>query len=351
MAATTYTGTGSAMSVANTVNGVSFKPDLIWIKQRNSAANHVLGDSVRGVSNYIFSNLTNAEATATAGTGITAFSTNGFTLGTETSTVGSVNASGGTGTYVAWQWNTNGGSSSSNASGSITSTVSAGATQGFSVVTYAGNSTSGATVGHGLGVAPKMIIVKARGTPNGIARSWFVYHASLGATKFIYLDQTSAVQTGSTVWNDTAPSSSVFTLGNENSVNMSANNYVAYCFAEVAGYSKFGSYTGNGATDGPFVYLGFRPRFVLIKSTGLQDWVMLDSSINPYNVTGNYLRPNSSGAENGGSTPTTSTYEDFLSNGIKFRNDASSSGYTNGSGVTYIYAAFAENPFKLSLAR
>jgi hypothetical protein len=126
---------------------------------------------------------------------------------------------------------------------------------------------------------------------------------------------------------------------------------VAYCFAAVAGYSAFGSYTGNGSADGPFVYLGFRPRFVMIKSTGSQDWVMLDSSRNTYNVAGNYLRPNSSGAENGGSSPTTSTNEDFLSNGIKLRNNASSSGYTNGSGVTYIYAAFAENPFKLSLAR
>jgi hypothetical protein len=191
-----------------------------------------------------------------------------------------------------------------------------------------------------------MIIVKARGTPNGIARSWFVYHASLGATKFIYLDQTSAAQTGSTVWNDTAPSSSVFTLGNENSVNMSANNYVAYLFAEVAGYSKFGSYTGNGSTDGPMVWCGFQPRFIMIKRTDTtSNWVIWDTARDTYNAGGLGLYPNLSAAED---DYRSSNPDDILSNGFKPRANYAN---VNASGGTYIFAAFASVPFKHSLAR
>ena len=191
-----------------------------------------------------------------------------------------------------------------------------------------------------------MIIIKDR--LQGTGYNWNVYHASIGNTQRLFLDATSAAAAG--VWNNTSPTSTVFTLTNNVAVN-GTDNYVAYCFAAVPGYSAFGSYTGNGSTDGPFIYLGFRPRYVMFKSTGAQDWVILDSARDPYNVTGNYLRPNSTGAENSGSTPTTSTYEDFLSNGIKLRNDASSSGYNNTNGVTYIYAAFAEYPFQFANAR
>jgi hypothetical protein len=336
MAATLYTANASTQTITNTVNGVSFQPDLVWTKSRTGAYSHEWFDVLRGINAYIGSNNTAAEVVGTAQ--LTSFNSNGYTLGAnENSNYTNGYAA------VGWQWKANG-TGVTNTSGSITSTVSAGATQGFSVVTYTGNSTSGATVGHGLGVAPKMIIVKARGTPNGIARSWFVYHASLGATKFIYLDQTSAVQTGSTVWNDTAPSSSVFTLGNENSVNMSANNYVAYCFAEVAGYSKFGSYTGNGSSDGPFVYLGFRPRWFLAKLTSSAggSWHLIDTSRSPYNQVGLGLYPNLSSAES------SDFASDILSNGLKIRNTQSE---LNASGATYIYAAFAENPTKFALAR
>jgi len=336
MAATLWTGNGTSQAINNAVNGVSFQPDMAWVKDRSSARSHVLIDAVRGTGLTLFPNETTADQSNTDR--ITSFNSNGFSVGTGLGT----NAN--TETYVGWQWNA-GGSTVTNTSGSITSTVSAGATQGFSVVTYTGNSTSGATVGHGLGVAPSMVIVKARGTPNSIARSWFVYHSSLGGTKFIYLDLTSAAQTGSTVWNNTNPSSTVFTLGNENSVNMSANNYVAYCFSEVAGYSKFGSYTGNGSTDGPFVYLGFRPRYILIKETdAANQWVILDTSRDTYNYTRNELQANASSAE------IVNRNVDIISNGFKFREGAAGSG-VNANGGTYIYAAFAENPFKYSLAR
>jgi hypothetical protein len=190
-----------------------------------------------------------------------------------------------------------------------------------------------------------LVIYKRRSASD----DWYVYHISTGAGNYLVLNSTAASTANTSIFNNTSPTSTVFSVGSSTSGSGQTN--VAYCWSEIAGFSKFGSYTGNGSTDGTFLYLGFRPKFVMIKSTGSQDWVILDSSANPYNVAGNYLRPNSSGAENSGSSPTTSTNEDFLSNGIKFRNDASSSGYTNGSGVTYIYMAFAENPFNYANAR
>jgi hypothetical protein len=340
--ATLYTGTGASLAVANGVAGQSFQPDFVWVKGRSGATDHALYDSVRGVQNQLESNNTDAE-TAEA-TGLTAFGSNGFTVGA----LAQINTS--AATYVGWQWKA-GGAAVSNTDGTITSSVSANTTSGFSVVTYTGTG-SNATVGHGLGAAPQMVIVKTRSLSG---ENWNCWHTSLGGNTYrILLNTTAAVDTGSpTIWSSGGinPTSTTFTVGTNSGTNGSGATYVAYCWAEIAGYSAFGSYTGNGSTDGTFLYLGFRPRFVLIKSTGAQDWVMLDSSRAPTNVAGNYLRPNSSGAENGGSTPTTSTNEDFLSNGIKFRNDASSSGYTNGSGVTYIYMAFAENPFKYANAR
>ena len=334
--ATTYTGNGTARNITNSG---AMQPDLVWIKSRSAVGDTEVYDAVRGATKYLLTDSTNAEGTIAQA--LTAFNSDGFALGTGSGGNDNTNGT----TYVAWQWKANG-AGVSNTDGSITSTVSANTTAGFSIATYTGNSTSGATVGHGLGVAPSMIIVKARGTPNGIARNWFVYHVSLGATKFIYLDLTSAAQTGSTVWNDTAPTSSVFSLGNENSVNMSANNYVAYCFAPVAGYSAFGSYTGNGSADGPFVYTGFRPAFVMIKNTSISaTWIMFDTERKTFNVNGQQLYPNLSDSE---VTDNVNNCIDFLSNGFKFRG---ASAVGNGNGNTIIFMAFAEHPFKHALAR
>jgi len=337
MAASTYTGTGATQSIANSGNNagaISFKPDLVWIKSRSAATNNNLFDSVRGTTNYLISNSTAAEAT-NANT-LTAFGTTGFTLGSDAGSVGvNVNAA----TYVAWQWQAGQGSSSSNTSGSITSTVSVNATAGFSVVTYTGNGTSGATIGHGLGVAPKMVIAKLR---NSAGFQWSVYHASLAsASSYIYLNSTAAQATDATYWG-TAPTSSVFTVGTNANTNNSTSPFVAYCFAAVAGYSAFGSYTGNGSADGPFVYLGFRPRWVMVKRTdSTSDWYIWDTSRDTYNVEAATLLADTSGAE------TSATSIDDLSNGFKCR----SATVVNVSTGTYIYAAFAENPFKYSLAR
>jgi len=335
MAATTYTGTGSALTVSNAVNGVSFQPDLVWVKSRSTAENHFLFDSVRGSApNYsrLSSNLTDAEATPGVAM-LTAINSNGITLGTN----GGVNTNGAT--FVGWQWKANG-AGSSNTNGTITSTVSANTTAGFSIVTYTGNGTAGATVGHGLGVAPSFVIVKERGNANG----WLCYHISTGNTGYLELDATLAFQTLSTVWNNTTPSSTVVTLGTVSNVNRNGGTFVAYCFAPVSGYSAFGSYTGNGSSDGPFVYLGFRPRYIMYKrsdSTG--DWYVWDTSRDTANVAGNGLFPNYAVAE-----VAYGTILDILSNGFKLRTNGV---VGNSSGATYIYACFAENPAKYALAR
>ena len=329
MAATLYTGTGASLTVANTVNGVSFQPDFVWIKGRSGATDHALYDVVRGTTKDLVSNSSAAETTQA--TGLTAFGSTGFTVGA----LAKLNTN--TATYVGWQWLANG-TGVSNTSGSITSTVSAGATQGFSVVTYTGTGAN-ATVGHGLGVAPSMIIVKQR---NAATADWGVYHISIGNTGLVKLNTTDLTITVSTMWNNTSPTSSVFSLGTNITGNGSTTTYVAYCFAAVAGYSAFGTYTGNGSADGPFVYLGFRPRWVMIKRTdSTSDWYIWDTSRDTYNVATATLLADTSGAE------TSATSIDDLSNGFKCR----SATVVNVSTGTYIYAAFAENPFKYSLAR
>ena len=329
MDATLYTGTGASLSVTNTA---SFKPDLVWVKSRSAATDHALYDSVRGVQNQLESNTTTAE-TAEA-TGLTAFGSAGFTVGA----LAQMNTN--TATYVGWQWQAGQGSSSSNTSGSITSTVSVNASAGFSVVTWAYNS-SGGTIGHGLGVAPQLIIQKDR--TNG-TYSWDVYHASLGATQRLSLNSTNATQS-QIVWNNTSPTSSVFSSGASWYTN--TDSMVSYCWTPIAGYSAFGSYSGNASTDGPFIYTGFRPKFVMIKRYDVgSPWVMLDSSRNTYNVVNNYLLANASDAEASGSSP--NDIDDFLSNGFKVR--CSNAGQ-NASGGGYLYAAWAENPFKNALAR
>lgn len=329
--AITYTGNGSTQ----TVTGLDFTPGMLWIKDRTSVTNHQVNDQVRGVGRELQTDATTAETNNNI---VTAFNSNGFSL----SSNGNVNANGDA--YVAWTWKANG-SGSSNTAGTITSTVSANTTAGFSVVTWTGNGTIGATVGHGLGVAPSMFIVKQR---SSAGESWATYHTSIGATKYIDLNSTAAAATSISRWNNTAPSSSVITLYNDSVNNGSGSTYVAYCFAEVAGYSKFGSYTGNSSSDGPFVFTGFRPRYLLIKSAVVAGgtWVVFDSARSTYNVTGEKLAPNTSDAENSGATGIAGGV-DFLSNGFKIR---LSWGDINTSN-TLIYAAFAEFPFKFSLAR
>jgi len=242
---------------------------------------------------------------------------------------------------VTWAWDA-GSSTVTNTQGSISSQVRANASAGFSIVTYTGNSTVGATVGHGLGVAPQLIIIKARNNVSG--GFWQVYHQAIGNTKYLELNSTSAAGTSSNRWNNTTPSSTVFTLGSDSDLNGSLN-YVAYCFAPVAGYSSFGSYTGNGSADGNFVYTGFRPRWLMIKDTtgSTNYWWIYDTARDTYNASGLYLFANVSDAEQ----DYRSTYPiDILSNGFKVRNTLVS---TNNS--VFVYAAFAESPFQYARAR
>jgi len=327
----TYTGTGATQ----TITGLNFQPDFVWIKNRTNGANwHVLTDAVRGVQKEIYTNSTAAEATLTT-TGVNQFNSNGFQI---LGNSGDYNRSGDN--YVAWCWKANG-SGSTNTSGSITSTVSANTTSGFSVVTYSGTGTTG-TIGHGLGVAPSMLIVKCR---SNATTNWYTYHISIGNTGALGLNLTDATITSSAFWNNTSPTSSVFTLsGASGELNGSGRTYVAYCFAEVAGYSKFGSYTGNGSADGVFVYTGFRPAYVMIKNTvnGSTNWRILDSKRNTYNVIGETLQADTSDAG------ANFTLLDFLSNGFKLRNTFTD---FNLSSSTYIFMAFAEAPTKFSLAR
>ena len=297
----------------------------MWIKERNGAADHGLYDAVRGVQKQLESNTTDAETTET--TGLTAFNTDGFTVGA----LAQLNTN--TDTYVAWNWKANG-AGSTNTAGSITSTVSANTTSGFSIVTWTGNSAN-ATIGHGLGVAPSMVIIKYRGTTD----NWYVYHTSTGAGQYLVLNGTGAAAASTNIWQNTAPTSSVFSIGFTNN----QSTIVAYCFAEVPGYSRFGSYTGNGSSDGPFVFTNMRPAYVMIKRTDTTgNWIVWDTTRNTFNVMGEELYPNLS---NAGST---TTDLDVLSNGFKLRNTTAD---FNASGGTYIYAAFAEAPFKYALAR
>jgi hypothetical protein len=329
MDATIYTGTGATQTITNSG---SMQPDFVWAKSRSSAESHRLEDSVRGATQALYSNLTNAETTEAQS--ITAFNSGGFTLGTGTPNTSAV-------TYVAWQWKAGGTPAVTNTNGSITSTVSVSTTAGFSVLRYTGTGAA-ATVGHGLGVTPQMVIVKRRDSGPS---SWTVWHNSFSSIEYIYLNLTNSKSSsaGSTVWNSTLPTSSVFSLGTYTDVNASGGTYVAYLFAPVAGYSAFGTYTGNGSADGPFVFTGFLPRWVMIKrSDSTSAWLVVDTSRQSYNVQGPYLVPNSSDAETTGTTVL-----DVVANGFKSR----SSSTLNASGGTYIYAAFAQNPFKYALAR
>jgi hypothetical protein len=317
-----WTGTGSNQTITT-----GFSPDLVWAKPRSAAASHGLYDTVRGNNLRLSSNQTAAEATVNLQMGSTGFTVEG------SSSYGDSGV-----TYVAWTWDA-GSSTVTNTDGSITSSVRANPSAGFSIVTYTASGTAGATVGHGLGVAPQFIIVKNR----DYAQNWFAYHQYIGGAGGLNFNTTEAAFTSDAgYWNSTNTSSSVITLGNYHGA-FGTHGYIAYCFAPVEGYSAFGSYTGNGSADGPFVYTGFRPRWIMVKSTSASGWIILDSARDSFNLSKKQLFPHSNTTEYDSSPDYFNV--DILSNGFKLR---SASGASNGNNVTYIYAAFAENPFALN---
>ena len=326
-----WTGNGGTQSIT----GVGHKPDWVWIKERDSTSSHALYDSSRGALKQLESNTTDAESTASSM--LTSFDSDGFSVGSS----GAINQS--SQTYVGWNWKANGGTTSSNSDGSITSTVQANTTAGFSIVTYTGNGTAGATVGHSLGTKPEMIILKERNASG----NWVTYHEYANANAqngYIALNLGSSWASNSASWNNTSPTSSVFTLGNGTDVNTNNHTMLAYCFHSVEGYSKFGGYTGNSSSDGVFIYTGFRPAWFMVKVANgfTNNWTIYDSTTTTFNPDDTYLLANGNGAE------VTANAIDFVSNGIKLRN---SSQAENNSSGTYIYMAFAEAPFKYANAR
>ena len=338
------------------ITGLEFKPDFVWIKSRSHSSygagglyyHHMIWDVLRGVGSDTIGASSRKELTVNQsyeeGRGanytdyyghVSSFNEDGFEVdkyGGEPAIYVNLSSR----TYVAWCWKA-GGAGVSNSDGSITSTVSANTKAGFSIVTYTGSG-SNATIGHGLDEAPQVLFVKTRTS----ADHWAIYHHSVGNTKILYLNLSNSPATSSNYWNDTTPTSTVFSIGNDNKTGKSGDNYVAYCWHEVPGYSKFGSYTGNGSADGPFIHLGFRPAWFLQKKTsGTGNWYLFDNKRSGFNVDNDMLVPNETDAEYDGDT-----YPrlDFLSDGIKWR-DAGSSVH-NESGATYVYMAFAERPSK-----
>ena len=334
----TYTGAGGA---TQSVTGTGFSPDLIWIKNRTDAYSHVLQDICRGfgATKNLSSNSTNAEG-ASGATGdnyghVLTSDSNGFTV---TYTINASN-DGGTirkGTYysgdnyVSWNWLA-ANSTTSNTSGSISSTVSANTTSGFSIVQGQMNASGSWTVGHGLGVTPSMIICRGQ----NVTSVWATYHKSLGAGNYLTLNTTNASTADANVWNNTLPTSSVYSMNATFWSAGAGQNFIAYCFAEVKGFSKFGSYTSNGSADGTFIYTGFKPAFIMTKQSNAgtgANWFMVDNKRNTFNVVNNLLDANLSNAERN------ANIYDFYSNGFKDRLGL-------GSGEPFIYMAFAENPF------
>jgi hypothetical protein len=322
--------TGNSTQTAITLDGSeNMQPDWVWIKTRSVSNGHTLIDSIRGVTKRLASH--NNQAEVTDSTMFVSFDSDGFTLGSDTNDYTNYNNQ----THAAWNWKagtsfTN--DASSTGIGTIDSSGSVSDTAGFSIISYTGSG-SAATIAHGLGSAPNVVIIKRRNTTG----EWVFGHTSLGFTKFIEFNSSGASQTSSTRFNDTAPTSSVFSIGTAADTNTSGGTYIAYCFAEKKGYSKFGSYTGNGNADGSFIYLGFKPKLVIIKRTtgSSYSWHLQNSEDDGANPT-NYLVADTTAAE-------VSSYPlDFLAQGFKPRN---SLGGFNGSGAPYIYMAFAESPF------
>ena len=328
-----YTGTGNAQSVT----GVGFQPDWVWLKRRSGVQNNNVFDAVRGNTKLLATNTTDAEGTVSQW--LNSFDSDGFTVGT----AGNVSANGET--NVVWNWKANG-SGSSNTDGDITSTVSVNTDAGFSIVSYTGNDVNGETVGHGLSKAPELVIIKARGG-SYTSQGWGVIGSVLSSTTALKLDSTAATVSAAGVTTNTLPTATVFTVADN--YNHSGSGHIAYCFHSVDGYSKVGSYTGNGNADGTFIYTGFRPAFVMIKQTNAsgESWQIFDSKRDIDNLQHNRLKPDSSAAE-ATNINVSSENIDSVSNGFKLR------GYSNGinqSGGSYIYLAFAETPFKNSNAR
>tara|TARA_R100000008_G_scaffold81893_1_gene65572 strand:- start:21 stop:1091 length:1071 start_codon:yes stop_codon:yes gene_type:complete len=328
-----YTGNATSRSLTNGGNS-DLQPDLVWTKKRNEAQNHCVFDSSRGVSKIIFPDGDDAEASSPSV--LTAFNSDGFSLSADA--LGNDN----TDTYVAWQWKANGGTTTTNDAsstsvGTIDSVYQANTTAGFSIITWTGTGSAG-TIAHGLGATPSVMIVKNRSKSAG--ESWMVYHhknTSAPETDHLQLNTNNATSDNDVAWNDTAPTSTVFSVNNDDSTNDSGETFVGYFFKEIQGYSKFGSYTGNGNADGPFVYLGFKPKYFLLKNTAAsQHWYVFDTARDTYNPSNSAMQVSGNAAQETG-------YDmDFVSNGFKIRHADNA---WNGSGNVFVYMAFAEHPF------
>ena len=319
-----YTGNSNAgSSNTQSITGVGFQPDFTWIKNYESASNYAMFDAVRGATKFVSSNDTSVEETV-ADT-LTAFGADGFTLGTDLTqgVVNNLNE-----TFVSWNWKA-GGAGSANSDGSITSTVSVNTTSGFSIVKWTGNSTAGATIGHGLGVKPSLIIIKNLGGTS----NWLTWWDSFANTEMLYLNLDNAKGTGQTYFNSTTPTDTLITLGS--GVDENQNDMVAYCFTAKNGYSKFGSYFGNSSNDGPFIYTGFRPKMVITKGASTGDSWMIFGKNPPYNIIDRYLKLDTNAADQTNVVP-----GDFCSTGFRVRDDDNKI----NQGNTYMYAAFAEFP-------
>jgi len=325
-----YTGTGSS----NAISGVGFSPNWVWIKERDSTSSHSVSDTIRGVTKRLNPDLTDDEETLSGL--MTSFDSDGFTNAADNG----VNEN--TKTYVAWNWKA-GTAVSGNSGGSGTAKAYSGSVNtdaGFSIIKYIGNGSSGHTIPHHLSAIPKMMIIKNMTTNS---TNWMIYHVALGNTKAIYFT-TAYADIDAGWWNNTSPTSSVFTLGNHDNHNANDNSVIAYCFAEKQGYSKFGSYVGNGNADGTFFYLGFKPAWVMLKKTtdGTSSWCIFDNKRLGRNPNNPRLYANNNNASEGASDE---AYVDILSNGFKLRGAQPD---INLSGKTYIYMAFAEQPFVTS---
>jgi len=318
-----FTGNGGT----NAITGVGFAPNWVWLKRRDSSAAHYVWDTVRGAAAQLYPASASSED-ANQTNGLSAFGSDGFTLGSDAGP----NAN--SGTYVAWNWKAEtsfSNDASSTSIGSIDSAGSVNTTAGFSITSFTANG-SNATIAHGLGAVPQMIILKNR----SISKFWPVYHHTLGNTKALFLDTTAALDTDNTYWNATSPTSTTFSLGT-NSGNNDGNLHIAYCFNEKKGYSKMGSYTGNGDANGTFAFTGFKVAWLMVKRTdSANSWIIMDNKRNTFNPMGEELKAEENGAGND------ATRWDQLSNGFKLKNTGAA---VNADGGNYIYMAFAENPF------
>ena len=323
--------TGDASS-DKSISGVGFQPDWVWAKNRSDSNDNQVIDSNRGAGKILRTNSNGAELTRSSDVGaggLQNFESDGFDVHA-TSTNTNLNDNGEL--NVGWCWKANGGTTSSNSDGDITATVQANTTAGFSIMTWTSNNADNQTIGHGLGAAPEVFWVKIRDATG----SWYCYFKEAGATHYLSLNSTGA-RVDNVIWGDTHPTSSVITV-DTNSISGSTPTVVSYAFKQIQGYSKFGSYTGNGNADGPFVYTGFKPAWLLFKQSSAsgENWRIFDNKRSPFNQVDDHLFASSNSAESD------ETGCDFLSNGFKWKN---SDAHQNGNGATYVYMAFAEHPF------